>query len=309
MSRTNTTKTKSWETKWQESCNKTRTCRTKSQKNTECHQKNSKATLLWPWSPKPWPPTCSSNTTTAAKRTLKRKISPHGENHFSKRRSESESCSENVNESKRYRCESRNKNSKSESESWSKGIQTENNHKRKTCATNAKTNETAKADDVKAGSRTKNESRIGLEKQLEKLIEPDLHTSSHLPFATAFTISIIILIYSVFTISIFIFNYLLLDHLDHYFLTFACGNIRVCKQHCPSRKTASFQAKTAVTPLATPDSTRSFRTPEPRPNMLSRDFYRNFLVPRHLCSLGRLRNPENNPQKDSFIFTYLDLSG
>ena len=162
---------------------------------------------------------------------------------------------------------------------------------------------------MKARSRTKNESRIGLGKRLEKLIEPDLHASSHLPFTTAFTISIIILIYLVFTISIFIFNYLLLDHLDHHFQTFICGNFRVCEQHCPSRKTALFQAKTAVTPLATPDSTRSFRTPEPQPNLLYRDFYRNFLVPRHLRSLGRLRNPENDPQKDSFIFIYLDLSG
>jgi hypothetical protein len=83
--------------------------------------------------------------------------------------------------------------------------------------TKAKTNETAKADDVKAWSRIKNESRIEFEQRLRKLIEPDLHASSHLPFATAFTISIIISIYSAFTISIFIFNYLLLDLLDHQF--------------------------------------------------------------------------------------------
>ncbi len=74
-SRTNTTKTRSWDTKWHESCNKIRTCQTKSQKNTEHHKKNSKTTLLWPWSPKPWPPTCSSDTTTAAERTLEWKIS------------------------------------------------------------------------------------------------------------------------------------------------------------------------------------------------------------------------------------------
>ncbi len=162
---------------------------------------------------------------------------------------------------------------------------------------------------MKARSRTKNESRIGFEQRLEKLIEPDLRASSHLPFATTFSISIIFFIYAVFTISISIFHYLLLDHLDHHLQTFTCGNIRVCEQHCPSQKTASFQAKTAVTPLATPDSTRPFRTPEPWPNMLYRDFYRNFPVPRHLRSLGRLRNPENDPQKDSFMFIYLDLSG
>jgi len=144
-----------------------------------------------------------------------------------------------------------------------------------------------------------------LGKWLDKVTKSDLQVPFHLHFATAFTISIIILIYLTFTIFILIFNPLLVDHFDHHFQT---GNFRVCEMPCSSRKTTSLQAKTAVTPLATPDSTQSFRTPEPRPNIPYRNLYRNTLVPRHLHPLGRPRNPENDPQIDSFIFIYLDLS-
>jgi hypothetical protein len=54
-------------------------------------QKSSRKTPSWDWSPRPWPHTCFSDITMVQNRatTGKRKISPHGENHFSKRRSES----------------------------------------------------------------------------------------------------------------------------------------------------------------------------------------------------------------------------
>jgi hypothetical protein len=153
-SRTNTTKTRSWETKWHKSCNKIRTCQIRSQKNTERHQKNSKMTLLWPWSPKPWPLTCSSNTTTAAEGTLERKISPHGENHFSKRRSESESYSEDKSIDKIHRSKSISKNSKSDS----KGIKMRRENKPVTFLTDSKAKVTAKVDEVKAIKRPKQNS-------------------------------------------------------------------------------------------------------------------------------------------------------
>jgi hypothetical protein len=171
----------------------------------------------------------------------------------------------------------------------------------------SKTNVTAKADEVKAIIKTKNEI-IRLGKRLDQMTEPDLQVSFHPPCATAFTTSIVIFIYSRFTISILIFNYLLLDHLDHHSQTFTFGNFRVCEKHCDSRKTASLWAKTEVTQLGTPDSTKPLGDPEPRPNILTRNLYRNTLVPISLQSIGRHRNSEKYTQTDSFIFTYLDLS-
>jgi hypothetical protein len=194
------------------------------------------------------------------KETLEQRISPRGEIHSSKRRSESKSYSKSEN----YRNRSRGKDSKSESESESKGTRTESESK----LTDSKTNATAKADEVKAIIRTKNEIRTRLGEWIDQMTEPDLEVSFHLPCTTAFTISIVIFIYLTFTISIFIFNYLLLDHLDHHFQTFTFGNFRVCEKHFVSRKTASLWAKTAVTQLVNPDSTRSFEDPEPRPYLL-----------------------------------------
>jgi hypothetical protein len=173
-----------------------------------------------------------------------------------------------------------------------------------TFTTDSKTNATAKADEVKA----KNKIRIRLGKWLDQMTEPDLQAAFHLPCTSAFTTSIEILIYLTFIIPILNFNYLLLDHLDHHFQTFNFGNFRVCEKHCDSRKIASLWAKTTVTQLANPDSTRSFGDPEPRPNILTRNLYRNTLVPISLQPIGQLRNSENYTQIDSFISTYLDLT-
>jgi hypothetical protein len=128
-SKTNTTRKRSWEKKWRKSSNKIRTCWTKFPKNTECHQRNSRKTPSWLWSPKPWPPTCSSNTTTVDEETLEWKISPCGENHFSKRRSESESYSESKSGNESHRSKSRDRNSKSESKSESKDTKAKSENK------------------------------------------------------------------------------------------------------------------------------------------------------------------------------------
>jgi hypothetical protein len=314
-SKTNTTRTRSLETKWRKSFNKTRTYRTKLQNNTKRHQKNSRRTPLWLWSPRPWPHICSSNTVTTEKPTLERKISPHGENHFSKRGSESESYSKYKSINERHRSENRDKKSKSENKSESKGIKAKNENKIVTFSTEVEANVTAKADEVKAIRKTQTEFRMEIGKQLDKRIKPDLPVTLPLHFATTFNVSILECIYVTFTIFILIFNIFisifssfLSDLFDHHFQTFTLGNLRVCEMLCSSQKTASSQAETAVTAPATPDSTRSFRVPETRPNILDRSLPRNTLVPKHLHSLGRSRNPENDLYNDSFILIYLDLS-
>jgi hypothetical protein len=173
-----------------------------------------------------------------------------------------------------------------------------------TFTTDSKTNATAKADEVKA----RNKIKIRLKKRLDQMTEPDLQAAFHLPCTSAFTTPIGILIYLTFTIPILIFNYLLLYHLDHHFQTFNCGNFWVCEKHYDSQKTASLWAKTTVTKLANPESTRSFGDPEPQPNILIRNLYRSTLVPISLQPKGRLRKSENYTQTDSFMSTYLDLS-
>jgi hypothetical protein len=205
-------------------------------------------------------------------------MSPHGRNHFSKRRSESKSYSESENKSRSKDSES----SKRQSESESKDIPARSENKIMTFTTDTITRKTVKADEVETINKTNNESRIRLGKRLDQMIKPDLHVSPHLQVATVFTISIAIFIYLLFTISIFIFNYLSLDHLDHHFQTFTFGNFRVCEQHYSSQRTASLSAETAVAQLATPDSTRSFRDPGPQPNILDRDSYRSTLAPKKL---------------------------
>jgi hypothetical protein len=154
-----------------------------------------------------------------------------------------------------------------------------------------------------------------IEKQLDKKIGSDLPVTLPLHFATPFNISIWICICVTFTILILIFNIFnvifnpfLSDPLDHHFQTFTFGDLSDCEALCSTRKTASSQAKTAVNAFANPDSTRPFRIPETRPNLLYRYLHRNTLVPKHLLSLGRSRKSENNPCNDSFILIYLDLS-
>jgi hypothetical protein len=82
-SKRNTTKIKSWETKWPKFSNKTPTSQTKSQKNTKPHRRNSRRIQLWLWSRGPSPPTCSLNTAKTVKKNQNQKICLHGKIHFS----------------------------------------------------------------------------------------------------------------------------------------------------------------------------------------------------------------------------------
>ncbi len=179
-SRTSTTKIKSWETKWRKCSNKIQTCLTKFRKPIGHLRKNSKRTPLWPWFPRRWPPTCSSGTTTVIKDCTKQPISPRGQNHFSKRRSESESY-EDKSESTNSRSEDKHK--------YARTNKTFQDHQH---------NVTAKADEVETISKTKRQIRITIGKQLENgrkfltLTKPDLPFLLHLYLATAFTIHILI---------------------------------------------------------------------------------------------------------------------
>ncbi len=190
-----------------------------------------------------------------------------------------------------------------------------NENKLVTFSTDAKAKVTGKADEVKAIRKTQTEFRMEIGKQLDKRIGADLPATLPLHFATTFNITVLIRIYVTFTIFILIFNIPILifnpflsDSFDHPFQIFTLGNLRNCKMLCSSQKTASSQAKTAVTAFAIPDSVRPSRVPETQPNLLCRHLYRNTLVPKHLRSLDGPRNSENDPYNDLFIFNYLDSS-
>jgi hypothetical protein len=59
-------------------------------------------------------------------------------------------------------------------------------------------------------------------------------------------------------------------------------------------------AKTAVTQLTTPESTRFSRNPGPRPDILAKDIHRNIFVPVTPQLKSQTRNSENNTEIDSF---------
>jgi len=129
MSGTITTKTGSLEKKWRRSSNKIPTCLTQFPRPIRHRQKNSRGTPSWPWSPRRWPHTCFSNTIMELRDTPTRKISPRGENPFSKRRSEDDN-------------RSKSKESKSESERESKDSKREReNHYILVIMTDSKTKE------------------------------------------------------------------------------------------------------------------------------------------------------------------------
>jgi hypothetical protein len=314
-SETSTTGIRSWGTKWHKFSIRTPTYQTKLQKNTKHRQKNSERTPLWLWLPGPCPPICSLSTATTENPARPRKISPRGESHFSKRRSESESYGKYKSINERHRSRNRNKTSKSESKSESKCIKAKSENKIVTFSTEIETNVTAKADEVKAMRKTQTEFRMKLGKQLDKSTGSEVPVTLPLHFATTFNISILICIcvtftifISIFNIFIVIFNSIFLDRFDHHFQTFSLGSLRVYEMLCASQKTASSQARRAVTAFATPDSIRSLRVPETRPNTLYRSLHRNPLVPKQIHSLGRSRNSENDLYNDSFVLIYLDLS-
>ncbi len=157
-------------------------------------------------------------------------ISPHGENHFSKRRSESKiysKQSESYNQYERI-------NSKSDIKSENEDVEVRNEEKLMTLLINAEAKVTARVDEVKAIEKTLIELRVRKEKHLDKKIEAESPVTLPPHFATTFNISIFICIHITFTIFILnnfisIFKSIASDPVDHHFQTFTVGALSDCK--------------------------------------------------------------------------------
>jgi hypothetical protein len=294
-SKRSTTKIKSCETKWRKFSNKTPTYLTKLPKSTKPLRRSSRKTQLWPWSRGQSPPICSFNTTATGKLIPKQKIS-HGENHSSKRRSESKSYSYRKRLNSKSESESRNENYcqderqnfKSENKNKNEDVK-DVKVRNEEALTKIRAKRSAKVNEVKAIEKTLTRFRREIEKQLNKKIgsEPTITLPPH--FATMFNIPVFIYISLIFTIFIFknfssISNSVVSDPWDHHFQTFTNGGLSDCKMLCLPRQTASVQAETIVKRLANPDSTRLFKVPETRPSLRYRNQHRNPLVPNHLLS-------------------------
>ncbi len=160
-----------------------------------------------------------------------------------------------------------------------------------------------KANKAKAINRLKNEIRIELKRQQDKirkfqpLKDAILKFSVHLHLAATFTISILFL------------NSIVLDHFDYHFVyplqTFLSKNFKDCEKHFFLQTKALHSAKTAKTHPAILESTRLHRNPGTRPNIHAKDLHGNTLVPVTLQLIGRPRTSEGNLQIDSFLFQYL----
>jgi hypothetical protein len=310
---TNTAKTKSWERKSHKFSIKTPIYRTKLLRNTRHRQRNSRRTQLWLWSQGRSPPICSLNTA----RTIKKKLMTclHGENPFSKRRSESESYnhhrrlnqklkpkSESENRNEKH-CQNERQNFKSENKNKNKDVK-DIKVKNEEALTKIRTKMTAKVDEVKALERTGTRFRIDLEKQLNKKTGSELASTLPPHFTTMFNRPVFVYLSIIFTFFIYknfisIFNSVVSDLLDHHFQTFTIGDFSDCKMLCLSQQTASVQAKTLVKALANPDSIRLFKVPETRPDLRYRNLSWNPFVSNHLRS-GRVRKSETNLYHDSF---------
>jgi hypothetical protein len=280
-SKTNTTETRSWGTKWRKCSNKIHNWHKKFQRPMKHCLRHSKRTPSWLWSPRRWPPTCSSDTAMDQNETLERRISPHGESHFSKR-SESESKSEKI------MTDSKTKESESESKSESKKIMTDPKTKR------TKQNVKVKANKVKAINRLKDKIRTRLKRQQDKIRKFQALKDSILKFSFHRHLT------ATFTISILFFNSVVLDHFDHHFVyplqTFTSTNFKDCEKHFILQTKALHSAKTEKTNPAILESTRLHGNPETRPNILAKDLHRNTLVSVTLQLIGRLRTSGSNIQ-------------
>jgi hypothetical protein len=242
-----------------------------------------------------------------------------GENHFSKRRSESESHnhhqrrdSKSESESRENYCQyktqnfkSENKKLKSESKNRNKNLKTVK-VRNKEALTKIRAKLTTKMNEVKAIEKTLTGSKIEREKHLNKKIRSEPMITLPSRFTTMFNI----FISTIFNISIFknfisISKSIVSDPLDHHFQTFTTGDLSDCKTPCLSQQTASVQAaETLVETLANSDSRQLFKVPETQPDLHYRNLSRNLLVPSHLPS-GRVRKSEINIDQDSLIRTYL----
>jgi hypothetical protein len=247
-SKRNTTKIKSWETKWRKFSNRTPTYRTKLQKSTKPLRRSSRKTQLWHWSRGRSLPICSLSTTAMEKLIPRRKTSP-GEKHSSKRGSESKSFNHHKRlntKSKSESSESKNgndcgyerQNFKSENKTENKDVKEVKVRKEK-AVTEIRAKMTAKVNEVKATGKTLTGFRIEIEKQLNKRIgsEPTITLPPH--FTAIFKIPIFIYFSIIITIFIFknfisIPNSVVSDPSDHDFQRFTIGDLSDCKLLCLS---------------------------------------------------------------------------
>jgi hypothetical protein len=228
------------------------------------------------------------------KKNHKKKICPHGGNHSSKRRSESESYNQQTKNYNQYE----KIKTKSDIKSEKKAVEVKNKEKLIPRLTKAKI--TAKADEVKAIGKTLKESRVTKEKQLK------VASTDSLPphFANTCNISSLSYTHIIFSICIFTFDTLISmfssfisDPLDHHFQTFTIGDLSDCKVLCLSQRITSVQAKATVKAFANPDPVRLFKVPQTRPDPCYRNLHWNPIVPKHLPS-GRARKSENDLYND-----------
>jgi hypothetical protein len=282
---------------------RTQIFRMKSRRITKHHRRSSRRIQLWPWSLRHSPHICWLGTARTVKKSHKGKICLHGENHFSKRGSESNNYTLQSESYSRYK---RNK-STNDIQSKNKVTEVKNVEKLETLLKSAKAKMTAKADEVKAIEKTLEEFRVEKEKQVDKRIKTEASVTLPPRFATTSNISILTFTIFIFTFNIFIsiFNPFVSDPLDHHFQTFTIGDLSNCKLRHLSLQTAPIQADTLVKTLANPDSIRPFKIPGTRSDLRYKSISRNPLAPSHLLS-GRIRKSETKLYHDSFIFNYLD---
>jgi hypothetical protein len=139
----------------------------------------------------------------------KRTISPRGENHFSKRRSESKSYSQYKRLNSNSESESRNENNQYDKQKLKSENRTENRDvkdvkvRKEEKPTSTKAKMTAKVNEVKAIEGTMTGFRREMEKQLDTRIRSESTITLPPHFATTFNIPNLIYIHIIFTIFIF----------------------------------------------------------------------------------------------------------
>jgi hypothetical protein len=175
----------------------------------------------------------------------KLKICLHGENPFSKRRSESESYNHHQRLKQRLKPKSESENRNGEHcQNERQDFKSENTNKNKDvkdirveneeALTKIKTKMTEKVDEVKAIERTRTRFRIDLGKQLNKKTGSELASTLPPHFITMFNSPVFVYISIIFTFFISknfisIFNSVVSNLLDHHFQTFTIGDLSDCK--------------------------------------------------------------------------------
>ena len=251
---------------------------------------------------------CSLNTAKTRRSCRKNKICPHGDSHFSKRRSESENTNYHPQSENYDQCQ--RDNSKNDTQSETDDVTVKSKENTKTIKKfDGEAKMIARDDEVKAREKTLKEFRARKEKQIDREIDTEAFITLPYPFATIFHISILTftIFICTFNICIAIFNSLIADPLDHHSQTFTIGDLSDCKSRHLSQQTASTQADTVVKTLANPDSIRPFKIPGNWSEVHYKSRSRNPLVPSHLLP-DRSRKPETQFQHVVFIFYYLDFS-